>query len=1193
MPDQPPQSEAVAALERAFDEAVESGWPRIVVLCGETGRGKTYAIQRFFEVLARRHPGYWDPRLAPTWPPTLLTDMDQDRKRVVPDVADSSSEPGFWWFAMSGSLIKLAGHDPTALFAQQVHDQFENALRAAVRAERLTKESLDLLLEVIFFLIGLLPGGSVAGNIKTMLDKSRSFAQAAATDRTTAREAMYRALSQVSSRIGPRPVVAVIDDASGASVETLSLAAGLTAPDADHSWISDLLESDPGEEHIYFPLTPQTPPPTPVLYVLSLWDQRTSSALDDPVHRWLREAEGLGLGIVTVECDELTPTEAADLLEHVEGLAPEQRSAVLSHVTHRTARSKLVNPLTLATVAGTLAEHRSKFGEISLTDEDVAHLPDVPEQRVRDRLGQLTSADRGGEAVAMLHLLSHLGQRVPLAAVRFAADQFQTWDGDRLVSEMARHGMFSPPEMPEHEMIPATATGEIDADVYRYLAGNRLERISQAALQRACAAGLTWLVESGMTHAPDSLRSGPSVYANYRSLARALTIDAGPDATLVAAALLDQVRQRFPDKPAASVAALCLGYVGGSTWSLTEDEIVAAADQLGACWLVAQVLIRRIRSGKQLGASLAERIDAVLTVVAPHDELTAHALASYFHSSGRDDDALRTLVAFDHHPQTIELMARIELGRGQAAAAEKLLRRGSAKNAHNAIVLASLLSERGELDLAISLLESFRGNAHAVIKTAQIHQLGGREDVAEQVLRDARAQSPTVAFEYARMLASRGADREAIEVLAPHADQQHVVHRMVELSERMGDVLLAETLLRSASQRSVSGVVELAEFLDRHGRDDDAREALLPAAEHHAAAAVALAKLFDRADNASQAESWFSHAAELDPERVLELSAYLIRSDRSFEALAALASLLEVSQDVIVRYARLSIDCGRSDEAVRRLSALDSLGRNSAMVVAKLLGRTNPGGAADVLRPWMRIEPGIADHMFTWYLIAGRTDMAKSVLPYTTRNPGSLGDDLALDLVENRLDDSARRYRGVRPIHRRKALFRLFVILTTMGRFDLVREFLVRAGGSLPHEVAASTILSRRDDMVDSDDAIARALETVWPTLADRHILVAALREPLQQWRLSRISPSLRDPLIKPIGVLSMVEVVERLRLPIPCQLVDGVSAELAMLARIDPRVYQAFHTRRETSHVAAVILDTIEPPSSWRPAQQADALDD
>lgn len=1181
---------AVDVLERALDDAISDGSPRIVVLTGETGRGKTYAIQSFFERLAARYPGYWDHQLAPTWPPRLLAELDQDRKRVVPTVIDQSAEPPFWWFAASGSLVGLTGQDPAPLLAQQLQDQFENALRSAARKKRLTHETLDTLIELILLLVGLLPGGNVAGPIKTALGKAQGFAQAVAADQKTAREVMHDALSQVTNQIGHRPAIAILDDASGASAETLQLISGLTAPDADHVWVGDMFDEAPREERIYFPRTLESPPTIPVLYVVSLWDHRTSPAFCDPIRLWLSEAEELGVQILRVPCTEFTSAEAADLLGDVDGLPRDRLEAVLRHVTRQIGQSKVVNPLTLATVAGTLAEQRAAFGEIVLTNDDVDHLPNVPEQRVKDRIDALKSTVGGIEAQALIHLLCHLGQRVPLSVVRFVADQFPAWDANHILQRIAQHGMFSVAEIPAIQLLPASATGEIDADVYRYLAGERLQEIAKKALRKSCAAGLSWLVEHGLTSGPDARLNGPTVYASYLSLARSLPSGFDNNAELVATALLNQVGTRFPVQPTlASSGALSIAYASGSPWSLTDQTIAAAIDHLGPCWLTTQVLIRRLRSGRQLDTGMADRLEESFRKMAPTDQNTAHALAKYYLSLNRDDDALAVMAPFDYQPQTIGLMARIELSRGNFGAAESLLRKGSS-NVHNAITLADLLSERGEFEIAASLLAPFSENAHAIASTAKIRHQQGRDDLAEQVLREAlrHSNSPVVAYEYARLLTSRAANQEAIAVLRPYANQPHMARRMVELLERDGDLQTAETILQSAAAHSDTGAIELAMFLNRHDRSEEARASLLSSATQSAGAAVVLAELFESSDDPGAQEAadrWYRTAMDLDPTKALEMSSFLERSGRTEEAIDILREHLHASQDVIVRYANLSIDAGKANEAVERLLTLDSLQRNSAMVVARLLGRTNPEEAADVLRPWMRSEVPIANRMFNWYLIAGRTDKAKSALP----NADFAANNTALLLVENEFDQAVSQYRKIPLRSRRSALFSNLLTLSNMGRFDLIHEFLARVNEHLVHEVAASCILSRRDDVVDPERVVDHAIHAVWLNPSDVSQLAPVLKAALREWRLSCIAPRAMESAIQPIGALSMLEVATRLQVPLNTNLRSGVVDELAHLARRDPRLYQAFHTRQGSSVVAREIVRTVVPPTSWRPAEAAD----
>lgn len=146
-----------AELSQALTAVTESpALPQLVILSGETGRGKTFAVQRFFDQLTTRYPGFWEPELTPRWPPRSRREVNRDRKRVQPRLppAEPGTEPPFYWLAVGAAPAEGAVRtDMAASFHQQVHEQFMPTLAKAHRRKGIGAEAVKLALDALGVLL--------------------------------------------------------------------------------------------------------------------------------------------------------------------------------------------------------------------------------------------------------------------------------------------------------------------------------------------------------------------------------------------------------------------------------------------------------------------------------------------------------------------------------------------------------------------------------------------------------------------------------------------------------------------------------------------------------------------------------------------------------------------------------------------------------------------------------------------------------------------------------------------------------------------------------------------------------------------------------------------------------------------------------------------------------------------------------
>jgi hypothetical protein len=102
----------VEVLIKAWNTVCQDGSLRVVRIEGESGLGKTYALQRFYDTLADSSDGYFGVGLCPTTIPTR-SHLDETRRRLLdPDLLDPSLPPTWMWLGVK-CLPGLQG--PTGL----------------------------------------------------------------------------------------------------------------------------------------------------------------------------------------------------------------------------------------------------------------------------------------------------------------------------------------------------------------------------------------------------------------------------------------------------------------------------------------------------------------------------------------------------------------------------------------------------------------------------------------------------------------------------------------------------------------------------------------------------------------------------------------------------------------------------------------------------------------------------------------------------------------------------------------------------------------------------------------------------------------------------------------------------------------------------------------------------------------------
>lgn len=727
-----PQRADVAqdALVRSVDEVRENGLPHLALLLGETGRGKSYAIQLLYDRLCLGYPGYWRPGLTPTWPADSLASLRRQRKTVNPpdELRREGETPGFLWLGVGCSGYADAPRlDPTADLLRQLQRLISESVAQHLAAAKKQKWVAERVADAIGQL------APVIGTLKSILETLGGLPGLLADDvdsyRLTERKRAFEALRCYAKileglEISPPPLVVVIDDATGATADLLETAGSLIFEPGEEPGVGDA-------GNRYLPDVLDQVPPLPVLFVFSAWGHALFSGVEStPISQWLAEYEALGLHAETVDCREIDPSEAERMLERWPfGPTDGVRHSIVRHVASNNANG-LVNPLVLAEHVAAIEEQRSvPSEEINVGEDYIQGLSTSPEHHIQERLEQLRDADGGREALVLLGMLCAISIRLPWGMV----DTLREACGlktqiDRIRQLFAELGVAT--ELVEDEVDPLTLF-TVDADLFDYLKRNaRLSTDDLEAL--ASAAGQffrTWIssleADSMLRGLPDPW--GPARAASVASVARLGFVEletADDTVTALASALLgddvDLDKQR--EGPASAFALAWL--VSGCPRETATREILEGCVELGisasgfAC-LKAIIELRDISDEEEMLLPLLER-----------------------------------------------LAQRADLHHGQ-------------------VVLIEALCALRKFDRALALASVPQLGPQGVMFLAKKLARAGRRDDALELLASCADGGQQVVLRRARLTADGGDDAGALAILEPHSDQWGVARQMCDILARL------------------------------------------------------------------------------------------------------------------------------------------------------------------------------------------------------------------------------------------------------------------------------------------------------------------------------------------------------------------------------------------------------------------------
>lgn len=331
----------VSELLSAFDGVSDQG-ATVVLLEGETGRGKTFAIQGFYEVLCERSNGYWGPGLIPTRLAPTVDQLLRERKVVRGRQTRRLNENVPWlWFGTCAQSDPLTDW-PSLDIADQLDTAVSDFGYSATTAQLGVLGELGLDLAAAALQVDTIKAvfTAVAKSARVFAKEVKSWDGPREREASWVRAfAVERALQRIGTTRGVAdggiPTVIVLDDAHLAQEATLDAISAALVPGVGAS----------SDTH-YIPLG-VAPRQSPIMVLVAgrPHNYRSPEGRLSPFARWLNEVEELGIPLKRVTVPPgLSATEAVRLARDVFPQAPPERVEALIAADETGLR---VNPLVL------------------------------------------------------------------------------------------------------------------------------------------------------------------------------------------------------------------------------------------------------------------------------------------------------------------------------------------------------------------------------------------------------------------------------------------------------------------------------------------------------------------------------------------------------------------------------------------------------------------------------------------------------------------------------------------------------------------------------------------------------------------------------------------------------------------------------------------------------------------------------
>lgn len=1172
--------EGLAALRASLAGAVaEPSIPHVVVLFGESGRGKTYRVQRLFDELAADSPGYWRPSLTPEWPPEGLRKVNRSRKDVIPKAADRSLTPSFYWVGSGASPVENAIEvEMSPSISDQFVQQLSPVTAAAKRRKSAIVESLQIALDVVG---SLLPPVSITKSFIGHTAKISQLAEAPTDPEDARRQALFASF-HLASKEQKVPMIVVLDDASAATAESLYLVSGLVSPSAQGLGIDALLGDQVEDVNQFLPLALDKACPAPLLFVCTVWEHRLKGEYQDPFLTWIAEMENLGAVIDWISCEQFSIPMATSILEKVEQRLDQGiRNRILEHITSPEDNGS-VNPLVLASVLGQLNEERVLWGqEPELDEEKIASLPRIPEHHTRDRIEEVKNIPGvGALAYRLLASAAHCGQQLPSKMLEILGSRLFDAEIEKvantLFSSYLWTGVVQPP--PTNQYIQSDLI-RLDPDVQRFLKVASLPGQVEVALNESCAEFLEWFVNSGLRENIGLFNALGTRTLLFSLAKRVLSSSptAGPGALAVASAILE-----YPRSPPGSLAPFrAFGYALGCPWDLDDEEILEATQHFGTSRISALIIQRRLKEVKNIGGLCDETL---LQLSGNYGYLRGQRAKALIARSRMKEAVILLEAALETDNQAALMLSDIYIRRGEEGLAVQSLKRGAKRFPHAAGRLAQLLIKRRRFKEAEEILEPYSeedANGEITLLWAEIQIEKGQLDIGVTALRRGAGKFPLCARRLAQLLVAQGRFSEAVEALTRHTRRDPVVAPLLaEIYAKQGLLDLAVQTLEDNIVHFSYSAVYLAKLLEEQGKYPQAIEVLNPFLHIDQSATLLAADLHLRNNETGLALATLDEALSHFPEAVLRLADLHVRLEQPDSALAVLEPHVERLQDAAILYARIQFSQGRTGDAIERLEPVAPRFKNLAYLLAKTFQWSDPEKSIALLSHWADTDGRSAAHLVRLSLRNGDMQKARQYLrvsqPLNTRK----GLGAVIDLLTGGSDQSFNLLQS-NSTNTFYILNTVIVNLFECDRPDLVKRLVasVKATEQIDRIVASFMLVHMRRASIPGSQNFNDFIDAIWHTHTRARRAAVALQNTLWLW--------VRDPDLLPhpleaCQALSILQLLEFLPLEVPERLREIAVDRLKDHAQGVPLVYKIMSGDAAFCPIAVDVLNDVLPPANW-----------